>query len=171
MVECYAQNAAISKCGKYRYDLRRFWGEAPFCLWVMLNPSTADANTNDRTINKIMGFSQRWGYGGLVVVNLFAYRATDPDEILLVDDPVGPLNHKYILGWATKPQITNVYVGWGNYGSHKGRGWDVARLIQGTGKQMWSLMNNQNGQPQHPLYIANDVTPRLWNLDRIAPEN
>lgn len=165
--KCHAQGARISLCQKYRFDLRRFWGSAPYCLWIMLNPSTADARVNDRTISKIMGFSNRWGYGGLVVVNLFAFRATDPDELLLADDPVGPNNDHYIMSWATKPEIRDVYVGWGSYGGIKGRGLQIGRALHAAGVEMKCLFINENGHPKHPLYVANDTVPKVWTPDRI----
>jgi len=170
MIQCYAQGARISKCNQYRYDLRRFWGKAPFCLWVMLNPSTADANVNDRTISKIMGFSERWGFGGLVVVNLFAFRSTDPERLPYVTDPIGPDNDKYILGWVAKPEISRVFVGWGAYGKLQDRGLQVGRMLQAAGAEMWCLYVNGDGHPKHPLYVANDTAPKLWQPGRIRED-
>ena len=84
------RSAVISECRLYRYRLDRVWdtGEAQV-LFVMLNPSTADATVDDRTICRCMEFARAWGYGGLVVGNLFAYRATNPQQLKNVDDPVG----------------------------------------------------------------------------------
>jgi hypothetical protein len=74
--------ADLSDCGTYRYRLGRRWAEGPVDVWIMLNPSTADATVDDRTIGRCMEFSRRWGAGALVVGNLFALRATDPTDLL-----------------------------------------------------------------------------------------
>src|SRR6185369_17379869 len=89
--------AVISKCGKYRYSLRREWiGGAGTVCFIMLNPSTADASVDDPTIRRCIGFAQRWGYQILEVVNLYAYRATRPRDMFAAADPVGPENEYYL---------------------------------------------------------------------------
>ena len=87
--------ATISACGRYRYELARGEGEPSIC-WIMLNPSTADASRDDPTIRRVIGFSRRWGFATAVVVNLFAWRATRPEELLSVEDPVGPDNDRTV---------------------------------------------------------------------------
>ncbi len=116
LLTCH-KSATISGCGKYRYELRRVWDlKKPQVVWIMLNPSTADANQDDPTIRKVYGFSKRWGAGGFTVVNLFAYRATDPRELKTAEDPFGPLNtdfvrsHLYsmsrvVLAWGAAAQV------------------------------------------------------------------
>lgn len=91
-----ATTAGISECGTYRYWLCREWSPGLDSLvWLMLNPSTADATQDDPTIRRCMGFARRWGYGGITVVNLYAYRATNPRDLLTAADPVGPENDRY----------------------------------------------------------------------------
>jgi hypothetical protein len=85
------RGALLSECGQYRYRLWRLWDAlAPVMVWVLLNPSTADADTDDPTVRKCVGFARAHRYGGVVLVNLFAWRATDPKQLRIVNDPVGP---------------------------------------------------------------------------------
>lgn len=108
------RGALLSEDGRYRYRLWRLWDElAPVMTWVMLNPSTADAEVDDPTIRKCIGFAKQHHYGGIVVVNLFAYRATDPKELGKVKDPVGPENDQHILWACTAPLMLSVVAGWG----------------------------------------------------------
>ena len=87
------QSADFSACGTYRYALRRIWlPAAPQVLFIGLNPSTADEKSDDPTIRRCLGFARSWGYGGLIVANLFAYRATAPSALREARDPIGPLN-------------------------------------------------------------------------------
>lgn len=96
------RDATISECGRYRYDLGRTWvepGDAladTYCTFIMLNPSTADGTQDDPTICRCINFAKSWGMGGLMVVNLFAWRATKPDDLLRAADPIGPENDRYI---------------------------------------------------------------------------
>lgn len=165
-ITCYASNAALSPCKLYRHDLRRFWGRAPYCLWIMLNPSTADASVNDRTICKCMAFSERWGYGGMIVVNLFDYRSTHPEALLKVPQPYSNVNDLYIKGWAAKAE--KVIVGWGTYGEVLNRGLEVGRMLEGMGKEMWCLYVNEGGQPKHPLYVSGSTELKRWTPKRIV---
>jgi hypothetical protein len=104
--------ADLSPCGTYRYLLgRRIGGGDRVGLWVMLNPSTADANEDDATIRRCIGFARREGCGLLEVVNLFAYRATDPAALRLADDPVGPANDHFISKAVERAAL--VVVAWG----------------------------------------------------------
>src|SRR5712664_2208515 len=90
---CIVRSAGFSCCGLYRYWLRRHWdAELPPVCFVMLNPSTADAERDDPTIRRCCGFSRRWGYGGIVVVNLYAFRTSDPCCLRNAVHPVGPEN-------------------------------------------------------------------------------
>jgi len=91
------KSAIISSCGKYRYELWRVWDDSkPLVLFICLNPSTADHEKEDNTSRVCINYAQRWGYGGLVMANLFAYRSTEPAKLFEKDDPIGPENDFYL---------------------------------------------------------------------------
>src|SRR4029079_19593153 len=114
------KDAVMSPCGRYRYRLTRVWDESrPAVCWVMLNPSTADAVKDDPTIRRGSSFSWSWGAGGLVVVNLFAFRATNPADLLDAPDPVGPENDAHVRDAAKGAGL--VMAAWGVHGSGLGR--------------------------------------------------
>jgi hypothetical protein len=157
--------AIISEDGIYRYELTREWDEGRHALWIMLNPSTADASQDDPTIRRCISFSQRWGFGGLRVCNLFALRATDPKELLGCPDPVGPENDDYILKNAELASC--VHLAWGTKGALKGRAEAVVQLLRATGRQyLLCLGTTKDGHPKHPLYIRSDVQPLPYNAGR-----
>lgn len=143
--------AILSADRAYRYVLTRWWGTGSHMVWVMLNPSTADAFTEDPTIRRCRTYARREGCGGLTVVNLFALRSTDPKALRAHPDPVGPGNDAAILrGLWHSPAL--VVCGWGNKGTLHGRGSAVARMLTGLGVPMYCLAVTGNGQPAHPLY-------------------
>jgi hypothetical protein len=92
------RGALVSNCGRYRYRLWRLWdAAAPTMVWVLLNPSTADADTDDRTVRRCQSLARREHYGGVILVNLFAWRCTHPRDLRLAADPIGPENDEHIL--------------------------------------------------------------------------
>jgi len=152
-------SAVISDCGKYRYVLKRVWNASlPVCVFVGLNPSTADANEDDPTIRRCVGFAKSWGYGGLVMLNLFAYRATNPQDMLcsVLIDPVGPENDNHILKEVSKAGI--VIAAWGFHGANFGRDKRIIVMV----KNLHYLKLTKDGQPSHPLYLRKDLKPLLW---------
>lgn len=152
--------ATFSDCGLYRYTLTRRWNnDLPSVVFCMLNPSTADHETNDPTITRCIGFSQRWGYGGLVVVNLFAFRSTDPNGLWRVVDPIGPDNDRHILEQAMRSDERVVVAAWGSQPRALGRGANVMAMLRQNGITVKALKLNTGGQPSHPLYIKSDLKP------------
>jgi len=150
------KGAHISDCGSYRYNLYRCWDRSkPFMAFVMLNPSTADASEDDPTIRRCMSFAKRENCGGIEVVNLFAYRATDPKQMKSVIDPVGPENDAYLHEVAMDD---NKYIvcAWGAHGSHRGRDKEVLKLLD-IGSTIRHLGLTKAGQPKHPLYLKSDT--------------
>ena len=111
------KSALISECGNYRYSLSRIWDESlPKLLFIMLNPSTADADNDDPTIRRCIGFAKGWGYGGIVVGNLYAYRSTNPMKLIfeasIGTDIVGPDNDRYLQEMSA--QCSEIVFAWGS---------------------------------------------------------
>ncbi len=90
--DAMTRNAHLSICRRYRYALLRRWGEGKNAMFIGLNPSTADETADDPTIRRCVSFAKAWGFGGLCMANLFAYRATNPADMLMQADPIGPDN-------------------------------------------------------------------------------
>lgn len=158
-------SAVISADQKYRYLLGREWifssdqvFTATACVFVMLNPSTADAELNDRTITRCIGYATRWGYGILQVVNLFAYRATDPDELVTAIDPVGPDNRIYLEDTIINGGL--VVAAWGAHHMAKRQAFEYRDIL--TARPMVALGYNKDNSPKHPLYVRGDVEPIEW---------
>ena len=149
--------AEFDPTGVYRYSLWREWdARAPAVAFVMLNPSTADAARDDPTIRRCASFARSWGYGSLEVVNLFAYRASEPKRLRQTPDPIGPANDDYLVDAADRVQT--VVVAWGVHGTIMDRGLEVFRLLAGR-SQLHCLGFTQAGQPRHPLYIRRETVP------------
>ncbi|MFD2365654.1 DUF1643 domain-containing protein [Pseudoduganella sp. GCM10020061] len=156
--------ARFSACGRYRYSLWRYWDTAaPYCLFLMLNPSTADEVRNDPTIERCERRARAMGFGGLHVANLFAWRSTDPRALLLADDPVGPGNDRAIVKAAKG--AGRVICGWGNDGTLLGRDAQVLALLRRSNIEPYALAINKDGSPRHPLYVAYSEDPRPLQTD------
>lgn len=150
------KGAFIDSTGQYRYKLWRDWDKyKPRVTFVMLNPSTADGKEDDPTSRRCIGFAKAWGYGSLDVVNLFAYRATDPKELLYVKDPIGPDNNLW-LGLSAD-HASRIVLAWGVNGTLYDRNNDVIRSLSRYG--LFCLGISKEGHPKHPLYIKGDITP------------
>lgn len=151
------RDAIISDCGTYRYRLSRRWADGPTCLFIMLNPSTADAFEDDRTVGRCIKFAKRERCGSLDVVNLMAFRATDPKDLPDdLDTARGPENLRYVCraaGAASGPIIA----AWGAHPKANLASPQVSLLITLMGRQMYTLNLTKNGAPGHPLYIGNDA--------------
>ena len=152
------RDAIISNDGLYRYRLERTWDLGkPKCLYVMLNPSDADDKIDDRTIKARIRFAQDWGYGALMVGNLFAYRSPYPRKLKTVDDPIGPENDLYLA--AMLSEADKVIDAWGNGDTLQGRDAAVLSLLEDA-KPVWTFGLTQKGQPKHPGRLPKE-TPLL----------
>jgi hypothetical protein len=156
-----ASMAVYSPCECYRYELTRVWNPAGRHLaYVMLNPSTATEEQNDPTVERCERRARLMGFGAFRVVNIFAYRATDPRDLKRAEAPVGPDNDAAVLravDWADM-----VIGGWGAHGDHLGQGHAVARMIRDHGGALFHLGLTKAGHPRHPLYIRYDQAPIAW---------
>lgn len=154
----------VSECQKYRYMLSDTVGRG--CgrlLWIMLNPSTADATTNDPTIRRVIDFTERWGYREWAVCNLYAYRATDPSELkrLTPAERFGPQNAFWLhseIGIAS-----SIVVAWG------GKRIDpVPSLTYDAAVHCLGL--TKSGEPLHPLYLRKSTLPIRWHVRGATPD-
>jgi hypothetical protein len=153
--------ARFSACRRWRTLLWRCWDATrPAANFVMLNPSTADERVLDPTCDRARAYAEAWGYGALLVTNVFAWRATDPAEMRAAANPVGAGNDAAILRAARRSAL--VVCAWGNHALHLGRSAEVRRLLGDAGVALHALRLNANGEPAHPLYLPGRLRPRPW---------
>jgi hypothetical protein len=153
--------AVFSEDRTWRYSLYRRWDHSlPYVNFIGLNPSTADEEKDDATIRRVINYARAWGFGALVMTNLYAYRSTDPRVLrwLRLDEAVGPENDTWLLHEATYAGL--IILGWGNTGLHHHRGRDVIRLLNGL--PLHYIQRNKDGSPAHPLYLSKALTPLPW---------
>lgn len=153
------KTAAISPCGHYRYRLTRIWDQDAGTLpIVMLNPSTADAQVDDPTIGRCLAFARREGLGGILVANLFAFRAAAPDDMKAAADPIGPDNDAVLVEVFTEAAARGVPVlaAWGANGEFNDRAVHVRKLARAAGAHLVCLGRTGGGHPRHPLYVRAD---------------
>ncbi len=137
---------------------------APACLFVMLNPSTADAENDDPTIRRCIGYGESWGYGEVAVGNLHALRTPSPKVLEAAfkagQDVTGPDNDQHLLELASRASL--IVCAWGNHGTLGGRDVAVRELLRGAGHTLHYLSLTKTGQPEHPLYKRADLKPTVW---------
>lgn len=146
--------AEFSPCKVWRYALWRHWdcrGYADVCTFIGLNPSTADETANDPTVRRCIDYAQRWGFGGLYMLNLYAYRATDPAVMKAAADPVGPGADEALARFANRSGL--VVCAWGAHATPERAAAVLALLEVPT----VCLGLNANGSPKHPLYLRRDA--------------
>ncbi len=166
--------AVFSTCERYRYALWRIWNpQLPTLIFVGLNPSTADERTEDPTIRRILSFAARDGAGALLMLNLFAWRATNPKELYSVEDPVGPVYRPVVERWLAQVRHAKLVVGWGAHGALRRRP-DVQHRSGAVflgARRPYCFGLTSNGQPKHPLYLADDTPLVLLSDARRAWRN
>jgi hypothetical protein len=150
------KGARLSECRRYRYRLWRTWDKAlPPVVFIMLNPSLADEERDDRTVAGCVERAKRLGAGGIVVMNLFAWITPYRDELYDVEDPVGPDTDAEVID-ACRGAL-HVICAWGNTGRHRSRGAQMLALLRENGVRPVAVKVNKNGTPGHPLYVAHDA--------------
>jgi hypothetical protein len=153
--------AKFSACRRWRYLLWRCWDESkPVANFLMLNPSTADEFQLDPSCTRARNYAERWGFGALLVTNIFAWRSTDPKQLPLVQNPVGAGNDRAIVLAAKEAKL--VVCAWGNHGAHLGRGEKVKAMLDRHGLTLHCLRTNSSGDPAHPLYLPGSLAPKLF---------
>jgi hypothetical protein len=156
-----AGDTVLSRCRRFRYCLWRDAGVGNgkrIVVFVGLNPSTADEARDDATVRRCRGFAQQWGYGRVCLVNLFAFRATKPSDLLRASDPIGPMNDRFIEKLAGIADL--VVACWGNHGAAFDRAQEVLDLLPAFS----CFGTTANGAPKHPLYV-----PYSEGLKRFRP--
>jgi len=154
--------AGISSDKKYRWWLFRCWAESlPLIIWIMMNPSTADHTKNDPTILKIIRYSKKWGYGAVLVLNIYAFRTSRPENLpQVMKDAVGKANDwwiRTIFRFAVRKNIP-VVCAWGV--KHKERGCQVRVAADEAGLRLMCLELALNAEPKHPRFLSEDLRPR-----------
>lgn len=158
-VKCESSKAVISDCGKYRYLLERRWNFEPESLtltFIMLNPSTADAKKDDPTIRRCVGLAKEGNYGGIRILNLFAFRTPSPEKLLKAKDPVGPWNDHYLQHIQ---QTDYVLAAWGSGTKFTNRAHEVWKSLTMARIQLRCFGTNKDGSPKHPLYLPSGSYP------------
>ena len=176
------RTAVISPCGRYRYALGRTWDpDTPPLVAGLQNPSKADANVNDPTVVKLMQLARNEGAGGVLLWNLFAFRATDPADLWAAqdrgEDIVGPENDEHIrkliryigptsparVPWSRDPGVGFIVCGWGVADRAQARARDVLRLIRAECRPVRAFRLSKAGRPWHPLYLPNKTMTIPWD--------
>lgn len=159
-----SSGANFSEDRVYRYSLWRLWGEhTPTarhrCGFLMLNPSSADEINDDPTIKRCQTFARDMGHSGIYIINLFAYRSSDPKELRKVSDPVSPKNNTVIL--STVLHCDRIIAAWGTHGSLLARADKVLDLIA-PHCDLYCLGRTKAGHPRHPLYLRRDTALEIF---------
>ncbi|GAA4328407.1 DUF1643 domain-containing protein [Flaviaesturariibacter amylovorans] len=146
------RSADFSPCGQYRYRLQRIWDRSrPIIAFMGLNPSTANAETDDPTIRRVIGFAKREGYGGVSMYNLFNVVSPDPKVLLTHPDPLGPDGWKWLAVVSLYPKVV---LCWGAFPEAKERAAEVLQVL--TPGALYCLGKTAAGHPKHPLYLPSD---------------
>jgi Uncharacterized protein conserved in bacteria len=150
-----SSDAVLTPNREYRYRLSRTWNSEKSPLgFIMLNPSTADESENDPTIRRCVGYAKDWGYGSILVGNLFALRATNPSQLRKHHNPIGPENDEHLRSICTESEM--VVAAWGTKGVVNDRGPEVVEMLS---VDLYALNTTKAGHPNHPLYQSKDAEP------------
>lgn len=161
-------SAVFSDCEQYRYRLDWRWPDltAVPLVALMLNPSTATHEVLDPTISGLVKRARTWRFAGVIVINLFALRATDPKVMLAADDPVGADNDDQIRAVLEEEVVERggiCVAAWGAHGKHRDRATEVSKIARSIGAQLHAFELNADGSPKHPLYVRHEIKPKPWS--------
>jgi hypothetical protein len=161
--------ATFSPCGLYRYSLSEIWDPSkPLVLWILMNPSVACVDYSDPTLRRTGNFARSWGYGGQLVCNVHAYRATDKNRLLEVADPVGPENARTILDMAARAQTVVLACGQPPK-AIRHRSAEIVDLLTHH-PDLCYLRLAKDGTPVHPLYLPAALCPLPYHANRKRPD-
>ena len=150
-----SSHAIFSEDRLYRYMLTRKWAShGKIISFICLNPSTADEKINDPTVIRCINFAKSWGASNLIIGNLFAFRSTDPDQLKITNDPIGPENDSWLDKIVCQSDM--VIAAWGNKGDLKNRSNTVKSLFR---NKLHTLRLTKHGLPCHPLYLPGNLKP------------
>lgn len=155
--------ATLSADRRYRYTLTRRWAlSGETVAFIMLNPSTADETADDPTVRRCRGFAAAWGCGAVLVLNLFALRATDPGELWKpYAAPVGPDNDAEILAALEQHDVRLVVAAWGAWKAKRFRERE-REFLEAFPRPLYVLALTKDGHPRHPLYLRGTSRPTPW---------
>lgn len=155
--------AEFSVCRTWRYALWRLWDDEhrKACMFIGLNPSTADETADDPTIRRCIRFARDFGCGGLYMLNLFGYRATDPKVMMRAKEPIGAGNNAALLKYAAKSKL--IIAAWGTHGHLGGRDDQVRRLMREHDYELRCLGRTKDGFPKHPLYVPASALAQVYS--------
>jgi hypothetical protein len=166
------KDALISSCRKYRYHLERHWGDGKPCLFIMLNPSTADESKDDRTIKRCIAYAMSWGYEQLYVINLFALRSTDPDDLLnhTRPNPSDAKKHLETMLHIIRRDNGICVAAWGGHRAVRlhpvfpDRDQEMIAWFKEFGMPLHYLKLTKSGRPCHPLYLPGTLKAAKWKI-------
>lgn len=159
----FSKRAIFDETRTYRYVLiRKISSNLPAILFIMLNPSIADEHKDDPTIRRVIGFAKLWGYGIVLVMNLFAFRSTNPSLIKEVKDPIGKKNDYYLK--LISGLVSKIIVAWGTNGKYLNRANNIMKILPKKNK-LYCLEKTKDGHPRHPLYVQRDVIPQPFGWE------
>ena len=162
MTQPMERHAIISPCGVYRYRLSRRWADGPSCMFIMLNPSTADALQDDPTIQRCIGFAKREGCGAMDVVNLMAFRATKPVNLPDGKSALGPDNAYWVCRTADECRGPHI-AAWGAHKKAERYAKGLLHVFSARGRDLMCLKKTASGAPGHPLYVRSDSPLTLFH--------
>jgi hypothetical protein len=159
-------DAIFSPCRTWRYSLWRIWDrKLPMVQFIGLNPSTATETENDPTVTRCINYARDWGYGGMYMSNIFAFRATEPEDMKKAGNPVGPKNNHWLLKVHQEAAIS--VAAWGTDGAYLDREKQVLKLLG----DLHCLKLTKHNHPWHPLYLNNTLAPIPVNIKTPTPCN
>jgi len=148
-----SRRCSFSPCRRWRFELEKRWGDGPLIAFIALNPSTADEHVDDPTVRRMTGYAKDWEYGGLIVLNLFGWRSPYPEDLRLVENPVGEGNLSIEHLTVVRERVEKFVACWGVHGRLLNRGPSVIQRFHALQLPLYCLGTNKGGEPCHPLYL------------------